>query len=412
MKHQSTYTDILVALDVGTTKMSVLVAQKVAEDSLNIIGIGKAPSYGVSRGMVVDIAQAVHAIKCAVKEAELMAGCKIESATLGISGAHIQSLTSHGMVPIKNGRIRAHDVVAVLAAAKAVVLAEGQQILHVLPQYYTIDSTQRVTDPVGMFGVRLEAQVHIITGSVAAVQNLVRCCTAAGVGVSDIMLQPLASADAVLSRDERELGVAILDIGGGTSDFAIYQQGTIRHTKIFPVAGNHITHDIALCVRTTIKDAERLKMDYGSTLRLPSDMHQLIEVEMVHGEEKTLVNIDEVTRIIEPRVAELFMMVQKEIEKHHLEHLMPAGMVLTGGGSLLRGIKETAMVALRIPARVGIPHVPPMFKEALSHPMNATGYGLLMQALKKSKGSALRDISGPLVNRILYRMKSWAADFF
>jgi cell division protein FtsA len=411
MKNQSTYSDILVALDVGTTKMSVLVAQKVAENSLNIIGIGKAPSYGVSRGMVVDIAQAVHAINLAVREAELMAGCKVESANVGISGGHIQSLTSQGMVPIKNGRIRAHDVSAVLAAAKAVVISEGQQILHVLPQYYTIDSNQRVTDPVGMFGVRLEAQVHIITGSVASVQNLVRCCAAAGVAVHDIILEPLASADAVLSPDERELGVALLDIGGGTSDFAIYQQGTIRHSKIFPIAGNHIAHDIALCLRTTLRDAERVKMEYGSTMRSTSQMHELIEVEMVHGEEKTLVNIDEVTRIIEPRVAELFMMVQKEIDQHHLEHLMPAGIVLTGGGALLRGIKDSAMMALRIPARVGIPHVPPMFKEALAHPMHATGYGLLMHALKKSKGLALHEISGP-VNKIVYRMKSWVADFF
>ena len=261
MNNQSTYDTVLVALDVGTTKISVLVAQKVSDTGLNIIGIGRAPAYGVSRGVVVDIAQAVHAIKLAVKEAELMAGCKIESVCVGVSGAHIQSFSSQGMIPIKNGRIRANDVTAVLAAAKAVVIAEGQQILHVLPQYYTIDNHQRVTDPVGMFGVRLEAQVHIITGSIASVQNLVRCCVAAGIGVNDIVLEPLASAEAVLSHDERELGVALLDIGGGTADFAIYQQGTIRHTKVFPVAGNHITHDIALCLRTTLKDAERVKQE-------------------------------------------------------------------------------------------------------------------------------------------------------
>ncbi len=412
MNNQSTYNDILVALDVGTTKISVLVAQKVADNSFNIVGIGKTASYGVSRGMVVDIAQAVHAIKLAVKEAELMAGCKIEAATVGISGAHIQSLTSQGMVPIKNGRIRAHDVSAVLAAAKAVVIAEGQQILHVLPQYYTIDSNQHVSDPVGMFGIRLEAQVHIITGSIASVQNLVRCCMAAGVAVNDIVLEPLASADAVLSPDERELGIALLDIGGGTSDFAIYQQGTIRHSKVLPIAGNHIAHDIALCLRTTLKDAERVKLEYGSTQRISSQIHEMIEVEMVHGEEKTLVTIEEVIRIIEPRVAELFMMIEKEIDQYHLEHLMPAGIVLTGGGALLQGIKESAQVSLRIPARVGIPHVPPMFKEALAHPLYATGYGLLMHALKKSKGSTLHDLSGPFINRMLYRVKSWAADFF
>ncbi len=412
MKNQSTYDNILVALDVGTTKMSVLVAQKVSQEGLSIIGIGKAPSYGVSRGVVVDIAQAVHAIKLAVKEAELMAGCKIESACIGISGSHIQSLTSSGMIPIKNGRIRPHDVAAVLAAAKAVVMPEGQQILHVLPQYYTIDNQQRVIDPVGMFGVRLEAQVHIITASVASVQNLVRCCTMAGVAVSDIILEPLASADAVLSPDERELGVALLDIGGGTSDFAIYQQGTIRHTKVFPIAGNHITHDIALCLRTTLKDAERVKLEYGSTVRLARDLSEIIEVEMVHGEEKTTVTAEEITRIIEPRVAELLIMIQKEIDQYHLEHLMPAGIVFTGGGALLHGLKESAQRALRIPARVGNPHVPLMFKDALANPTHATGYGLLLTALRKSKGHALDELSGPLVNRIFYRMKTWAADFF
>lgn len=412
MKSQSTYSDLLVALDVGTTKMSVLVAQKVSDTGCNIVGIGRAPSYGVSRGMVVDIAQAVHAIKLAVKEAELMAGCKIETATIGISGAHIQSITSQGMIPIKNGQIRAHDVSAVLSAAKAVVIAEGQQILHVLPQYYTIDSHQRVTDPEGMFGVRLDAQVHIITGSIASVQNLVRCCMAAGVGVRDIVLEPLASADAVLSHDEKELGIGLLDIGGGTSDFAIYQQGAIRHTKIFPVAGNHITHDIALCLRATLKDAERVKQEVGSAVRSFTRGSELVEVEMVHGDETTLVTIDEITRIIEPRVAELFMMVSKDIEQFHLEHMMPAGIVLTGGGSLLHGMRETAQIALRVPARIGSPAVPPMFKEALGNPTNATGYGLLLYALKKSKGATLSELSGPLVQRIAYKMKSWVADFF
>lgn len=411
MKNQSTYDNILVALDIGTTKMSVLVAQRVSDDGLSIIGIGKAPSYGVSRGVVVDIAQAVHAIKLAVKEAELMAGCKIESATIGISGAHIQSLNSQGMIPIKNGRIRPHDVAAVLAAAKAVVIAEGQQILHVLPQYYTIDNQQRVIDPIGMFGVRLEAQVHIITASTASVQNLIRCCHMAGVAVSDIVLEQVASADAVLSPDEKELGVGLLDIGGGTSDFAIYQQGTIRYTKVLPIAGNHITHDIALCVRTTLKDAERVKQAHGTTLRLGNALEP-IEVEMVHGEEKTMVTVEEVTRIIEPRVAELLMMIQKEIDLYRLDHLMPAGIVFTGGGSLLHGMKESAQMALRIPARIGLPHVPLMFKDALGTPVHATGYGLLLHALRKSKGLALDELSGPLVNRIFYRMKTWVADFF
>ena len=341
-----------------------------------------------------------------------MAGCKIESAVVGTSGPHIQSMTSSGMIPIKNGQIRSSDVTAVLAAARAVVLPEGQQILHVLPQYYTIDNNHRVTDPEGMFGVRLEAQVYIITGATASVQNLVRCCQTAGIAVNDLMLEPLASADAVLSKDERELGIGVLDIGGGTSDFAIYQQGTIRHTKIFPIAGNHITHDIALCLRTTLKDAERVKQTYGTNLRNSFNPDEQIEVEMVHGDEHTMVTPDEITRIIEPRVAEMLMMVQKDIKQNHLEHLMPAGVVLTGGGSHLHGMQESAQIALKVPARIGAPHVPPVFKEALAHPTYATGYGLLLHALEQSKGSTAYPLSGPVVSKIMNRMKSWVVDFF
>ena len=412
MKNQTSYNDLLVALDVGTTKISVLVAQKVAPDSLSIIGIGRAPSFGVSRGVVVDIAQAVDSIKVAVKEAELMAGCKIETACVGTAGTHIQSLTSQGMIPIKNGQIRAHDVNLVLAAARAIVLPEGQQILHVLPQYYTIDNSHRVTDPEGMFGVRLEAQVYIVTCAATSLQNLLRCCQSAGLGITDVVLEPLASADAVLSKDERELGIAVLDIGGGTSDFAIYQQGTIRHTKIFPVAGNHITHDIALCLRTTLKDAERIKLDFGTTVRNYSGIEEPIEVEMVQGNEHTTVMPHEITHIIEPRVAELLMMVHSEIEQHRLGHLMPAGIVLTGGGAQLQGIQESTKLALKVPTRLGTPHVPPLFKEALANPTYATGYGLLLHALKKSNDSSVYSLSGPVMSRVMTRVKAWAADFF
>lgn len=410
--NQILFENLMVAIDIGTTKICVLIAQKIGDNNLTILGIGKAPSNGMARGVVVDIAQAVHSIKVALKEAELMAGCKITSAVVGISGAHIQSINSQGMIPIKHGRIRPYDVASVLAAAKAVVISEGQQILHVLPQYFMIDNQQKVMDPIGMFGVRLEAQVHIITGSIASVQNLVRCCQMAGVQVSDVILEPLASADAVLSIDERELGVALLDIGGGTSDFAIYQQGTIRYTKIFPIAGNLVTHDIALCLRTTLKDAERVKREFGITTMPTVDMRTEFEVEMVHGGESKHVLAHELFYIIEPRINELFMLIQKEIKNQHLEHLMPAGMVLTGGGALLRGMKEMAELMLGVPARLGIPHVPHMFKESLESPLYATSYGLLVQLMKKNKGVSLDHLNGPMVNRILWRMKSWVSDFF
>ncbi|MBA3954400.1 cell division protein FtsA [Candidatus Dependentiae bacterium] len=404
--------NLLVALDVGTTKICVLVAQRLAANSLHIVGIGKAPSHGVSRGVVTDIAQTVHAIKQALKEAELMAGCTIESVYVGISGAHIHSLNSQGMVPIKQGCVKTHDIAAVLAAARAVVIPEGQQIVHILPQYYTIDGQQKVTDPLGMFGVRLEANVHIITGSIASVQNLVRCCEMAGVKVADIILEPLASADAVLSADEKELGVGILDIGGGTSDFAAYQNGSIRHTKVFGIAGNHFTHDIALCLRTTIKDAERVKHEFGSTIDFLSTNQERFEVEMVHGQLRKIVSVNELVAIIESRAVELMYMVNQEISKNNLAHLIPAGIVLTGGGSLLRGIEYTAQSLMHMPVRIGNPHVPALCKESLDSPLYATGYGLLVYMLHKQKSVPLDHLAGPLMSRILWRMKSWVSDFF
>jgi cell division protein FtsA len=410
MKNYSTTDGLLVALDVGTTKICVLIAQKIDHQTINIIGIGKSPSLGVSRGVIVDIALAVKSIKEALYEAEMMAGCKIESVAVGVSGSHIQSLNSQGMIPIKNGRIRTFDVAAVLAAAKAVVIPEGQQILHVIPQYYCIDSQQKIMDPVGMCGVRLEAQVHIITGAVSSIKNLINCCELAGVKVSDVILEPVASAHAVLSNDERELGVGLLDIGGGTSDFAIYHNGSIRHTKIFGIAGNHITHDIALCLRTTLKDAERVKREFGRAYKFPADSQEF-KVEMVQGNEHKLMHDTELVSIIEPRVTELLLMLQEEITKNNLYQFLPAGLVLTGGGALLQGIKEIAQNTLLIPVRVGNPHVPVTFKESLESPLYATGYGLLLHMLKNNRGS-IDTLSGPLVTRIFWRMKSWISDFF
>lgn len=404
--------NIVVAIDVGTTKICVLIAQKASDNSINIIGIGKSQSHGVSRGVIVDISQAVQSIKSAISEAELMSGYKIESAAIGVSGAHIQSINSQGMIPIKNGRIRTFDVAAVLATAKAVVIPEGQQILHVIPQYYYIDSQHKVMDPIGMCGVRLEAQVHIITGAISSIQNLINCCELAGVSVDDIILEPLASASSILSDDEKELGVGILDIGGGTSDFAVFNQRAIRHTKIFSIAGNHITHDIALCLRTTIKDAERIKREFGRAYKVDELNTSSLKVEMVQGNEHCMIKQDELTSIIEPRVIELMLMLKEEIIKNNLFTTLPAGLVLTGGGALLQGIKDIAIEILHLPVRIGNPHVPEIFKESLESPIHATSYGLLIYKLLQTKGCDINSLNGPLVNRIFWRMKSWISDFF
>lgn len=412
MKKKLSSENLIVALDIGTTKICVLVAQQIDNKSLDIVAMGYAQSLGISKGIVVDIAQAVHAIKQAVSEAELMAGCKIEAVNVGISGSHIQSLNSNGMVAIKKDRVREIDIALAMSAAKAIVVPEGQQILHILPQYFIIDGQHKVLDPLGMFGVRLEARTHIITGSIASVQNIIRSCNLAGLAVEDIILEPLASAAAVLSEDEKQLGVAILDIGGGTSDFAIYQQGAIRHTKVFPIAGNHITNDIALCLRTTIKDAERVKREYGQAI-LNSDLsEEECKIEMIHGVDFKKIKVSSLIAIIEPRVTELFLMIKEEISKQQLGSMMPAGLVLTGGGALLKNIEIVAREILDIPSRIGNPFVPELFKEVLESPIYATGYGLLLYVLKKNTKNLYNQLTSPLITRILWRMKSWVADFF
>lgn len=403
---------IIVSIDIGTTKICVLIGNQLDGEHVEILGVGKSPSDGLKKGVVVDIVKTIRSIKAAVKEAEIMAGIEVESAHIGISGGHIKSMNSHGVVPIKNGQVTEHDIANALEAAKAIVVPEGQQILHVLPQYFIIDGRDRVQDPVGMHGIRLEVEAHIIMGSIASVQNLVKCCENAGVKVQDIILEQLASADAVLSYDERELGVAVLDIGGGTSDLAIYQNGNIRHTMVLPVAGNHFTNDVAVGLRTTIKDAERIKREHGlaSSALLKED--DLIEVEMVQGNQKNVVQLSQLVAILEPRAQEVLSLVHEEILKRRLQPLVTAGLVITGGGSLLRGIKEVASDIFSLPVRIGTPQITYDLPQALESPIYATGYGLLIHVLKKQKQVSIESLEGPLAKRILMRMKSWVSDFF
>ncbi len=402
---------IVVSIDIGTTKICVLVAKQISHDEVQILAIGKAPSHGLKRGVVVDIAKTIQSIKEAVKEAEFISGHKIESAVVGISGSHILSFNSNGAVPIKKGDVREFDIANVIAAAKAIQIPEGQQILHVLPQYYSIDSQEKIQNPLGMYGIRLEAQVHIITGSVASVQNIVRCCEMTGIKVTDIILEQLASADAVLNKDEKELGVAVLDIGGGTSDFAVYYHDSIRHTMVIPIAGNLFTNDIAIGLQTTINEAERIKQNYGlafSKLLMEDDE---IEMEMVHGEQKFTTKKSLLLKIIEPRAEELLNIVYDEIKKYNLKSFMTTGLVLTGGGSLLIGMKELAQEILKMPVRIGLPKTQNILPGSLESPIYSTGYGLLIHTIKK-QDRTIENLNGPLAAKILLRMKSWISDFF
>lgn len=402
---------LVVSIDVGTTKICVLVGQVLDKDHLEIIGVGKSPSDGLKKGVVVDIKKTVHSIKTAIREAELMANVTINTAAIGISGGHIQSTNSQGMVAIKNGDVREADVAAVMNAARAVAIPEGTQILHSLPQYYIIDSREKVQNPVGMHGIRLEVQAHIIMGAIASVQNLVKCCQMADVKVTDIVLEQLASASAVLSEDEREIGVAMLDIGGGTSDLAIYQNGNIRHTYVLPVAGNHFTNDVAIGLRTTIKEAERIKKEFGLAHPNLLENNDYIHLEAVQGGVDQTIMRSDLLEILAPRAEELLSLVHEEIISRKLTHMMPSGLVLTGGGSLLPGMKELAEEIFNMPVRIGMVRVDHDLPQMLQSPIFATGYGLLKQVLEQ-RAHAMDTISGPTFNRILNRMKSWVTDFF
>ncbi len=403
---------VIATIDVGTTKICVLVAKQLDGDDVEIIGCGKAPSDGLSKGVVVDVSKTIFSIRSALKEAELMAGIPIESVTVGISGAHISSINSQGVVPIKRGDIRESDIAAVLAAARAIPIPEGQQILHILPQYFVIDGREKVIDPLGMHGIRLEVQAHIIMGAITSVQNLIKCCELAGVAVHDIVLEQLASARCVLSEDEQKLGVAVLDIGGGTSDLAVYQHGTIRHTKVLPVAGNHFTNDVAVGLCTTLKDAERIKKEHGIATASQLEEDSFIEIEMVHGDQRQVVHISDLIRIIEPRAQELVSIVHDEIVSQHLEHFITTGIVLTGGGSLLTGIQQLAEKILDMPVRIGHPKVPFSIPDSLQSPIYATGYGLLLHTIRKQKEQEMSNLYGPLMKRVFNRMKAWMVDFF
>lgn len=411
MKSTNYLDNILVALDIGTTKICVLVAQQNGPNSLEIIGVGKAPSDGLRKGVVVDIEKTVHSIKQAIAEAELMAGCPIQSACIGVSGGHIQSMNSQGVVPIKRGQITHADISNVLASAKAIAIPEGQQLLHVLPQFFIIDSHERVYNPLGMHGIRLEAQVHMITGSISSVQNLVKCCQMANLKVTDIVLEQLASARAVCTPDELILGVGVLDIGGGTSDLALYQHGSIVYTKVLPIAGNHFTNDVAIGLRTTRADAERIKKEHGLAFINLLEHDIPVQYPSVAGDTIQEIMMLDLVSIIQPRAEEIFSIIGQTIMQQNLSACMTTGLVLTGGGAMLSGMKELASDMLAIPVRIGTPQSKTLLA-CLDNPMYATGYGLLLHALEKRDTAPMDIESGPLATRIMARMKSWVSDFF
>jgi cell division protein FtsA len=399
--------NLLVALDVGTSKIVTLVAEITPEDTLNLIGMGSHPSRGLKKGVVVNIESTVNAIQRSLEEAELMADAKIKEVITGIAGSHIKSFNSHGMVAIKDKEVQQYDIDRVIETARAVNIPMEQQVLHILEQEFVIDGQGGVRQPHGMSGMRLEVKVHIVTGAVSAAQNIMKCVRRCGLEVRDLMLQPLASADAVLLEDERDLGVCLVDIGGGTTDIAVFTDGAIKHTSVIPIAGDQITNDIAMALRTPTKDAEELKIAHGVALRQLASSTEMIEVPGVGDRGPRELSRQTLAEVIEPRVEELYSLIQRELRSSGLEELLSSGIVITGGSALMKGMVELGEEVFHMPVRVGLPNYSGALAEVVRNPRYSTGMGLLMAGLDQVKRDRHARIQGAGFKEIFERMKSW-----
>jgi cell division protein FtsA len=399
--------NLLVALDIGTSKIVTLVAEVTPEDTLNLIGMGSHPSRGLKKGVVVNIESTVNAIQRSLEEAELMADAKIKEVITGIAGSHIKSFNSHGMVAIKDKEVSQYDIDRVIETARAVNIPMEQQVLHILEQEFIIDGQGGVRQPLGMSGMRLEVKVHIVTGAVSAAQNIMKCVRRCGLEVKDLMLQPLASADAVLLDDERDLGVCLVDIGGGTTDMAVFTDGAIKHTSVIPIAGDQITNDIAMALRTPTKDAEELKIAHGMALRQLASATDMIEVPGVGERGPRELSRQTLAEVIEPRVEELYSLIQRELRSSGLEELLSSGIVITGGSGLMKGMVELGEEIFHMPVRVGVPNYKGALAEVVRNPRYATGMGLLMAGLDQMKRDRHARMQGAGFKELFDKMKSW-----
>jgi cell division protein FtsA len=403
---------LIVGLDIGTSKIVAIVAEVIPDGRLEIIGLGQHPSRGLKKGVVVNIESTVTAIQRALEEAELMADCKIRDVITGIAGSHIKSFNSHGMVAIKDKEVAQADVDRVVETARAVNIPMDQQILHILTQEFIIDGQEDVREPLGMSGVRLEVKVHIVTGAVSAAQNIMKCVRRCGLEVRDLILQPLASAMAVLSEDEKDLGVCLVDIGGGTTDIAVFIGGAIRHTAVIPIAGDQITNDIAMALRTPTKDAEDIKIAKGCALRQLAGASEMVEVPSVGERNSRQLSRQTLAEVIEPRVEELYSLIQAELRRSGFEELLSSGVVLTGGSSVMQGMVELGEEVFHMPVRLGIPTYVGGLAEVVRNPRYSTGLGLILAGYEQHKRNQHSSLSGGGLKQILERMKSWFARNF
>ncbi len=398
--------EIVVGLDIGTTKICTVVAE-VSGSKVNIIGIGSLPSVGLRKGVVVNMDSTVASIKKAVQDAELMAGCEISSVYAGIAGGHITGFNSHGVIAIKGSEITQADVERVIEAARAVAIPMDREVIHVLPQEFIIDGESGIQNPVGMAGVRLEAKIHIVTGAVTSAQNIVKCANQSGLDVCDIILEPIASCESVLTQEEREVGTGLIDIGGGTTDLAIFSGNTIRHTFVLSLGGNNMTNDISVGLRIPMAEAEKIKINYGTCLSDNIKSNETIDLPEVGGRQGRQLPRQILAEILEPRVEEVFSLVNREIIRAGMKEEIRSGIVLTGGAALLDGITEVAESVFEVPVRLGNPHGINGLVDVVNNPMYSTGVGLVLYGAKDEGRKKFRIRDANIFHRIISRMKKW-----
>ena len=406
-----THPSLIAGLDIGTSNIKVVIGERKADGRMDIIGVGSSPSRGLRKGVVVNIEATVSSIARAVAQAETMAGCEVQSVFATISGNHLKSLNSHGIVGVKNKEVAPSDIERVIEAAKAVAIPLDREVLHVLPQEFVIDDQDGVRDPIGISGVRLEARVHIITGAIASAQNIVKCANRCGLAVQDIVAAPLASARAVLSQEEQELGVCLLDIGGGTCGVAVFHAGAVKFTSVVAVGGNHITNDIAAGLRTPLAAAEKIKCDYGTSIASGVSRDETLEVPSTGGRQARVLSKFVLAEIIEPRVTEIFGLIQAEIIKAGCEDLLTSGIVLTGGSAYLPGIGQIAEQVFNLPVRIGTPEGVGGLLDLVKGPENAAAVGLVLHGALQI-GAVKRSLHRGPVRRVVGRISGWFSDHF
>lgn len=403
--------NLIVGLDIGTTKICAIVAD-LTDDGLDIVGIGTSPSYGLRKGVVVNIDATVDSIRKAVEEAELMAGCDIMTVFAGIAGGHIKGFNSHGIVAIKGREVSELDIRRVVEQARAVSIPMDREVIHILPQEFIVDDQDGIKDPLGMSGVRLEARVHIVTGAITSAQNIVRCCNKTGLNVADIVLEQLASSEAVLTSDEKEIGVTMADMGGGTTDIAIWHQGSIKHTAVLGLGGDHVTSDVAAGLRTPAAEAERIKKKHGCAFAQMVDKNETMMVPSVGGRKPMEAPRQTLAEIIQPRMEEIMALVNREIVRSGYEDKCAAGVVLSGGSALLSGIEDLGERVFEMPVRVGRPMGIGGLTDVVNSPMYATGVGLVIYGSKNLHRRPFRIRDSNIFGRVLERMREGVEAFF